>query len=83
MPQRVIITSVGINVVSNAIKNIINSVAEKAEISEICSKITVVMKVRFRGVGSVVRWFWLAKIINGVSQHDRISSGAEIWSTPK
>lgn len=77
------ITSVGISVVSNAMKNIISSVVEKASISEICSKMMVKVKIRFREVGSVVRWFWLAKIIRGVSQHDRINSGAEIWSTPK
>lgn len=78
-----IITNVGMSVVSNVIKNIINSVVEKARISEICSRIMVKIKVRFREVGSVVKWFWLAKIIRGVSQHDRINKGAEIWSTPR
>lgn len=78
-----IITSVGISVASNIIKNMISSVAEKARINEICNEIIVMIKVRFRKIGSVARWFWLARIIRGVSQHDRISSGAEIWSTPK
>lgn len=76
------ITSVGISVVSNVIKNIISSMVEKASISEICSKMIVKVKVRFREDGSRAKWFWLAKIIIGVSQHDRISSGAEVWSIP-
>lgn len=43
-----IITSVGISVVSNIMKNMISSVAEKANISEICSRAVIKMKVRFR-----------------------------------
>lgn len=72
------ITSVGSNVDSNAMKNMINSVVEKARISEICSKMVIKIKVRFRGVGSMVILFWPAMIIIGVSQQDRIRKGAEI-----
>ena len=42
----------------------------------------VVIKVRFRVKGSCWRWFWLARIIRGSSQQDRISRGDEIWSMP-
>lgn len=37
-------------------------------------------KIRLRIIGSCSRWFWLAMIIRGNSQHDRTSRGEEIWS---
>lgn len=49
------ITSVGISVASNIMKNIISSVVEKASISEICNRIMMKMKVCFREVGSIIR----------------------------
>lgn len=38
----------------------------------------VIMKVRFRVMGSCCRWFWLAMIMSGRSQHDSVSKGDEI-----
>lgn len=38
-------------------KNMISSVAEKASTSEICNRIIMKVKVCFRGIGSVIRWF--------------------------
>lgn len=37
-------------------------------------------KIRLRMAGSCSRWFWLAMIIRGRSQHDSTSRGDEIWS---
>lgn len=45
------------------------------------ARITVVAKIRLRMLGSCSRWFWLAIIIRGRSQHERTSRGEEIWST--
>lgn len=42
--------------------------------------IRAIRKVRFRVRGSCCRWFWLASIIRGSSQHERTSRGEEIWS---
>lgn len=44
------------------------------------ARIMVVMKVRLRMVGSCSRWFWLAMIMRGKSQHDSTRRGDEIWS---
>lgn len=44
--------------------------------------IRVVMNSRFRASGSCWRWFWLAMIMSGRSQQDRVSSGDEVWSMP-
>lgn len=44
------------------------------------TKIIVVMKIRLRITGSCSRWFWLAMIMRGRSQHDRTNRGEEIWS---
>ena len=41
---------------------------------------TVVVKIRLRIMGSCSRWFWLAIIMRGNSQHDRTSRGEDIWS---
>lgn len=38
------------------------------------------MKIRLRIAGSCSRWFWLAMIMRGSSQHDRTNRGEEIWS---
>lgn len=44
------------------------------------ARITVVAKIRLRMMGSCSRWFWLAIIIRGRSQHERTKRGEEIWS---
>lgn len=44
------------------------------------ARITVEAKVRLRLMGSCSRWFWLAMIMRGRSQHERTSKGEEIWS---
>lgn len=38
------------------------------------------MKVRWRFIGSSIRWFWLARIIRGSSQQVRTRRGVEIGS---
>ena len=53
---------------------------EKARRMDGWARIMVVVKIRFRVVGSCSRWFWLAKTMRGRSQHDRTSRGEEIWS---
>ena len=55
----------------------ISSDDEKAMISEHCKITNMVRKVFFRFRGSFVRWFWLAIIIRGKSQHDRTNSGPD------
>lgn len=57
-----------------------SSEAEKASRMKSCARITVVAKTRLRAMGSCSRWFWLAMIMRGRSQHERTSSGEEIWS---
>lgn len=44
------------------------SVALKAKIRKICREVKRVMNVRWRLIGSVAVWFWLARIIRGSSQ---------------
>ncbi len=44
------------------------------------ARITVRANTRLRVMGSCSRWFWLAMIIRGSSQHERTSRGEEIWS---
>lgn len=44
------------------------------------AKISVEAKIRLRLIGSCSRWFWLAMIMRGRSQHDRTNRGEEIWS---
>lgn len=55
---------------------------EKAKMMNGWIVIRVAMKVRFREGGSCCRWFWLARIMRGRSQHDRTSRGEEVWSMP-
>lgn len=49
----------------------------------VCSVVKIIKKVRFRFRGSVFKWFWLAKIISGSSQQERIIKGAEVESMLK
>lgn len=42
-----------------------------------------VIYVRWRARGSEDMWFWLARIIRGRSQHERIRRGLERESVPK
>lgn len=44
------------------------------------ARINVMMKMRLRAGGSCSKWFWLAMIIRGSSQHERTSRGEEVWS---
>lgn len=44
------------------------------------AKISVEAKIRLRLMGSCSKWFWLAMIMRGRSQHERTSRGEEIWS---
>lgn len=44
------------------------------------ARITVRAKTRLRLMGSCSKWFWLAMIMRGRSQHERTSRGEEIWS---
>lgn len=52
-------------------------------IKVVCNIVKVIRKVRFRFRGSVFKWFWLARIISGSSQQERIMSGAEVLSILK
>ncbi len=45
--------------------------------SDDCRMINMVRKVFFRFKGSFMRWFWLAIIIRGKSQHDRTNRGPD------
>lgn len=56
--------------------------AEKAIMMRGWTIIRVNVKARFRVGGSCWRWFWLAKIIRGMSQQDRVSRGEDVWSVP-
>lgn len=55
---------------------------EKARIMKGWAIIRVAMKSRLRERGSCWRWFWLAIIISGKSQQDRVRRGDESWSMP-
>lgn len=57
-----------------------SSEAEKARRMNGWTAMIVAMNTRLRVGGSCSRWFWLAMIIRGSSQQDRISRGEEIWS---
>ena len=57
--------------------------AESVITKSVCRVATFTRNPCFRGSGSDFRWFWLAIIIIGRSQYDKIISGAEIWSINK
>lgn len=57
-----------------------SSEAEKARRMDSWARINVVVKTRLRMMGSCSRWFWLAMIMRGRSQHERTNRGEEIWS---
>lgn len=59
------------------------SVAEKARIRKNCKEVRRVMYIRCRLIGSWDVWFWLAKIIRGRSQHERIKRGVDRGSVAK
>lgn len=59
------------------------SVAAKAKIKKNCREVRREMYIRCREAGSCVVWFWLAKIIRGSSQHERISRGVERGSVAR
>lgn len=59
-----------------------SSVVEKARMIRGCTVTRVTMKICFRVGGSCCRWLWLARIMRGVSQQDRTSSGEDVWSMP-
>lgn len=58
------------------------SVAPKAMIKNVCNATNKEMYVRWRFKGSVLKWFWLAKIISGRSQHVSTRSGVDRASVP-
>ena len=60
----------------------ITSVALKAMIRKDWSRTMRVMYVRWRWRGSEDMWFWLAKIIKGRSQQERIRRGVDRGSVP-
>lgn len=74
------IIRVGIRVASNMMYMRVR--LEAANVNEImvCKVIMVAINVRCRCGGSWVIAYWLAIIINGRSQKDKVSSGAEIGS---
>lgn len=53
------------------------SAALKARMRKNCKRVSIVIYMRCRFIGSGARWFWLARIIRGSSQQVRISKGAE------
>lgn len=53
------------------------SVALKAIIRNSCRDVRSIMKVRCRLMGSVVVWFWLARIISGRSQQVSTKRGVD------
>lgn len=54
-----------------------SSDAVKAMISDSCRMINVVRNVFLRFKDSLLRWFWLAIIIKGKSQHDSTTRGLD------
>lgn len=79
-PQRVIRTRVGMRVASNIIY--IRVRFDAINVSEInsCRRVSVVRNTRCRCTGSFDIVCWLAMIVIGISQQDRDSRGAEMWS---
>lgn len=71
---------VGIKVASNMMYMRVRFEAVKVSEIVVCRIMIVAMNVRCRWTGSGVIACWLAIIISGRSQKDRVSSGAEIWS---
>lgn len=59
-----------------------SSVEENARMIRGCTETMVSAKVRFRERGSCCRWFWLARIMSGRSQHVNTSRGDDVWSVP-
>ena len=55
----------------------ITSVAPKAKIRKICRDVSSVIYIRWRLIGSVAVWFWLARIIRGSNQHVRTRRGVD------
>lgn len=59
------------------------SVAPNAIIRKVCNEVRRVMYRRCRLMGSGLTWFWLARIINGRSQHVSTRRGVESGSVAK
>lgn len=49
----------------------------------VCNIVKVIKKVRLRFKGSAFKWFWLARIMSGNSQQDKIIRGEEVGSILK
>lgn len=60
-----------------------NSEAAKVIIKVVCNIVKIIRKVRLRFMGSVFKWFWLAKIMSGSNQQERLIKGAEVVSILK
>lgn len=71
---------VGIRVASNIMYIRVRLEAVKVSEIIVCRVMIVAINVRCRCVGSEVIAYWLAIIISGRSQKDRVSRGAEIGS---
>lgn len=74
------IIRVGTRVASNIIYIKVKLEAVKVSAIVICKNTVVAMNVRCRCMGSDIIACWLAIIISGRSQKERVRSGAEIWS---
>lgn len=74
------IIRVGIKVASNMMYIRVRLEAVKVSEIVVCRAMMVAMNVRCRCMGSGVIAYWLAIIINGRSQKDRVRRGAETWS---
>lgn len=79
-PHRVMIIRVGIRVASNIMYIRVRLEAINVRETNNCSKIRVVRNVRCRCSGSLIIVCWLAIIVNGRSQYESDSSGADVVS---
>lgn len=53
------------------------SVAPKARMRKNWREVSREMYVRWRLIGSCAIWFWLARVIKGRSQHERMRRGVD------
>lgn len=74
------IIRVGIRVASNIMYIRVMFEAENVSEIRVCRSVMVIRKARCRCSGSDDIICWLAIIVNGRSQYDSVSSGAEIGS---